>query len=112
MFFNFMQSLFGTNARPDLEQKQVATNAKKISSPSEPKTTKQVKAGSKYDSDVEALEANFGSFKTGLCIETTLQELLQICPRKRPRIEAYQGLISHLKARYETTLIIKSRKTK
>jgi hypothetical protein len=41
-----------------------------------------------------------------------LQDLLTICPRNRPRVDAYQGLVSHLKSEYGVTLTIKSRKRK
>lgn len=65
----------------------------------------------KHASDIEALEGQYGELKKGLIIETTLQDLLQICPRKRKRTEAYQGLISYLK-KIGVTLIINSNKTK
>lgn len=29
--------------------------------------------------------------KTGLCIKTTLQEILGICPREKKRSDAYKG---------------------
>lgn len=64
-----------------------------------------------YASDIEALEGRYGELKKGLIIETTLQDLLQICPRNRKRTEAYQGLISYLK-KIGVTLIINSNKTK
>lgn len=110
--FSLFNALFGTNSRPDLGQAQEATTAtKENSSPSVSVQPEPPKAKGKYDADVEALEAEFGSLNsTGLSI--SLQDLLQICPRKRPRIEAFQGLISYLKAEYGATLTIKSRKTK
>lgn len=66
---------------------------------------------SKYQGDIDALEAKFGELTTGVCIETTLQDLLAIVPRNRPRVEAYQGLISELK-RMGVELKITSRKSK
>lgn len=66
----------------------------------------------KYKKDVEALRKRYGeNFKTGLCIEITLKELLEICPRERRRTDAYTGLISFLKGKLGITLIIKSQKT-
>ena len=110
MFSNLMNALFGTNTRPDLvEQKQevaVPVVEKEIS-PSVPLPTT-----GKYDADVEALQKKWGTFDTALCIEETLQDLLVLCPRNRPRIDAYQGLVSYLKAEYGVTLTIKSRKRK
>lgn len=67
----------------------------------------------KYEKDVEALRKKYGeNFKTGFCIEVTLKELLEICPRERKRTDAYTGLISFLKAKLGITLIIKSQKSK
>lgn len=67
----------------------------------------------KYEKDVEALRKKYGeNFKTGLCIEVTLKELLEICPRERRRTDAYTGLISFLKAKLGITLNIKSQKSK
>ena len=67
----------------------------------------------KYEKDVEALRKRYGeNFKTGLCIEVTLKELLEICPRERRRTDAYTGLISFLKGKMGITLNIKSQKSK
>ena len=67
----------------------------------------------KYEKDVEALRKKYGeNFKTGLCIEITLKELLEICPRERRRTDAYTGLISFLKGKMGFTLNIKSQKSK
>lgn len=66
----------------------------------------------KYEKDIEALRKKYReNFKTGLCIEITLKELLEICPRERKRTDAYTGLISFLKGKMGITLIIKSQKT-
>ena len=63
----------------------------------------------KYKKDVEALRKRYGeNFKTGLCIDLTLKEALEIIPRERARADAYTGLISFL----GITLNIKSQKTK
>lgn len=65
----------------------------------------------KYASDIEALEGQYGELKDGLVLEIPLKEVLQICPRNRQRIDAYQGLVSYLK-KIGVTLIINSNKTK
>jgi hypothetical protein len=109
IFSNLMNALFGTNSRPDIvdeTQEGAVPVVEKEISPSAPLPTT-----GKYDADVEALRNKHGNF-TGLCIEETLQDLLNICPRKRPRVDAYQGLVSYLKVMYGVTLIIKRRKTK
>lgn len=67
----------------------------------------------KYEKDIEALREKYGdSFSTGFCIEVTLKELLEICPRERRRTDAYTGLISFLKGKLGITLNIKSQKSK
>lgn len=109
MIQTLLQTLFGTNTRPDLEPTQevaVPVVEKRIS-PSAPSPTT-----GKYDADVEALRNKHGNFGTGPCIEETLQDLLAICPRTRPRTDAYAGLVSYLKSEYGVTLTIKSRKRK
>ena len=112
MIQNLFNALFGTNSRPDLGQEQeAATVTIENSSPSVSVQPEPPQVKGKYAADVEALEANYGSLcNTGLCI--SLQDLLQICPRNRKRIESYQGLVNYLKAEYGATLTIKSRKTK
>ena len=67
----------------------------------------------KYKKDIEALQARYGdSFSTGLCINLTLKEALEIIPRERARADAYSGLISFLKGKMGITLNIKSQKSK
>ena len=67
----------------------------------------------KYQRDIEALRQKYGdAFKTGLCINLTLQEALSIVHRERKRIDAYSGLVSYLKKEWNITLTITSQKTK
>ena len=67
----------------------------------------------KYQRDIEALRQKYGdAFKTGLCINLTLQEALSIIHRERKRIDAYSGLVSYLKKEWNITLTITSQKTK
>ena len=110
-FSNLMNALFGTNSRPDIAseptQEVAVPVVEKEISPSVP-----LHSNGKYDADVEALRNKHGNFDTGLCIEETLQDLLTLCPRNRPRTDAYQGLVSYLKTEFGVTLNIKSRKRK
>ena len=94
--FNFIEGFAGSNT----QTQEVAT----------PVIEKKVakKNSEKYDSDITALTAIYG---TGAWIDIELQELLKICPRNRKRIEAYNGLVSEL-AKRGTVLTIKSRKTR
>ena len=96
----FLYSLFGSN--PGLSERQETTLA--------PVVTAKASRSEKYESDIKAITSKWG-LKPGLCIETTLQELLTIAPRHRPRIDAYNGLVSELWFRYGVKLTIKSRKT-
>lgn len=67
----------------------------------------------KYKKDIETLRKEYGeNFKTGLCIEITLKELLEICPRERKRTDAYTGLVSYLSKELGIKLTIKSQKSK
>lgn len=104
MRLNFLSTLFGTNSRPDI------TTTKQEAIPVEKNSPSELLLISRFDSDVEALRKKYGDLETGLTIEITLQELLKICPRKRPRVDAYQGLVSYLKSECGMTLNIKSRK--
>lgn len=104
MKLTILTTLFGTNSRPDITTTKQEAIPVEENSPSEPLLI------SRFDSDVEALRKKYGDLETGLTIEITLQELLKICPRKRTRVDAYQGLVSYLKSKYEVTLNIKSRK--
>lgn len=109
MWGNFMNIFFdGTLEEPSERQVRETTPdvIEKSSSIAQP-------IPEKYEKDVEALRKRYGeNFKTGLCIEITLKELLEICPRERKRTDAYTGLISFLKAKLGITLIIKSQKSK
>lgn len=68
----------------------------------------------KYKKDIAALLEKYGSLSslTGLSISLTLKEALEIMPRERRRVDAYEGLKNYLKREYGITLIITSRKTK
>ena len=65
-----------------------------------------------YADDIRRLEAALGHpLEKGACINFKLQDLLQIIPRKRRRIDAYRGLVSRLN-KMGVTLTITSNKTK
>lgn len=77
------------------------------------KTATEIKVPKKYQDNIKALRGMYGeNFKTGLCINFTLQEALKIMPKERCRVDAYTGLISFLKAKLGITLNITSQKTK
>ena len=102
MMMNILNSLFGTYRSWAGRQDPILA----------PVDTANASRSEKYESDIRAITGKWGELRNGLCIETTLQELLTIVPRHRPRIDAYNGLRSCLKDKYGVTLTIKSRKTK
>ncbi len=88
-------------------------NIKAVPDVTEEKTATEIKIPKKYQNDIETFREIYGeNFKTGLCTEITLKELLEICPRERRRTDAYTGLISFLKTKLGITLTIKSQKSK
>ena len=71
-----------------------------------------VKDENPYAGDIHRLEEAFGHpLEKGACIDFKLQDLLQIIPRKRRRIDAYRGLVSKLD-KMGVTLTINSLKSK
>lgn len=62
------------------------------------------------EQDVLSLKQYIGEtgFKSGLCIEITLKDLLSVVPRKRRRTDAYTTLVRHLKDEWNINLIIKT----
>ena len=73
-----------------------------------------VKGEDSYADDIHRLEDALNGGRpldNGRCIEITLQDLLQIIPRKRRRIDAYRGLVGRLK-KMGVTLTINSQKSK
>lgn len=88
-------------------------NTKAVPDVNEEKTATEIKIPKKYQDDIETLRDMYGeNFKTGLCINLTLKEALEIMPKERLRVDAYTGLISFLKGKMGITLTIKSQKSK
>ena len=100
MIMDFLYSLFGSNPGQTERQDTLA-----------PVVSAKASRSGNYEPDITAITKKWGDLRNGLCIETTLQELLTIVPRHRPRIDAYNGLRSLLRDKYGVTLTIKSRKT-
>ena len=64
---------------------------------SAPSARDDVQPEDPYAGDIHRLEAALGHpLENGACIEFKLQDLLQIIPRKRRRIDAYRGLVGRL----------------
>ena len=62
-----------------------------------------------YDGEIKRLEAKYGPFANGMSITVELKKLLEICPRKRRRKDAYRSLQNALN-KMGVQLNIKSRK--
>ena len=108
MFKEFINQLLGLEREPmpNRQDTRTAPDVIEKAVPHEP-------IPEKYQRDIEALRQKYGdAFKTGLCINLTLQEALSIMHRKRKRIDAYSGLVSYLKKEWNITLTITSQKSK
>lgn len=109
MFTDFIKQILGAERRTTtsnrLENAVPSVIAKKDSNKPIPE---------KYKKDIAALQEKYGSLSSlaGLSINLTLKEALEIMPRERKRVDAYEGLKNYLKREYGIELIIKSQKTK
>lgn len=100
------------NERVVIQSRQ-EENIKAVPDVIEEKTATEIKVPKKYQDDIDALRDMYGeNFKTGLCINLTLKQTLEIIPKERARVDAYTGLISFLKGKMGITLNITSQKTK
>ena len=113
MFTDFINRILGAEPRLSVSNR-LENNAapsvivKKGSNKTSPKSIPE-----KYRKDVALLQSKYGdAFKTGFCIDLTLQEALSLMQRERKRVDAYSGLISYLKRELGITLTITSQKTK
>ena len=75
----------------------------------------------RFSDDIKALGEYFPQLASllatdkneqGLILEISLKEIFALCPRNRCRVDRYSQLQKYLKENYNTTLIIKSQKTK
>lgn len=102
MIVTFLRDLFGGCRETPPDSREAVGEVKNGS-----------KRSNKYDSDVKALKERYRvEFETGVCIRIPLKEILEICPRERKRVDAYAGLVSHLKREYGVELVITSNKNK
>ena len=102
MIVTFLRDLFGGCRETPPDSREAVGEVKNGS-----------KRSDKYDSDVKALKERYRiEYETGVCIRIPLKEILEICPRVRKRVDAYTGLVSHLKREYGVELVINSNKSK
>ena len=109
MFTNFIKEILGAERRSTTNrlENEAAPSVIVKKDSTEP-------IPEKYKKDIAALEGKYGNLSslTGLSISLTLKEALEIMPRNRMRVDAYEGLKNYLKKQYGITLTIKSQKTK
>jgi hypothetical protein len=108
MFTEFVKQILGAERHSvsnRLENAEPSVSVKKDSNEPIPE---------KYKKDIAGLEKKYGSLSslTGFSISLTLKEALEIMPRERRRVDAYEGLKNYLKKAYRIELAIKSQKTK
>ncbi|MBQ9821408.1 MAG: hypothetical protein IJM58_04745 [Muribaculaceae bacterium] len=121
--FQLLQAMFSTIAEtwhgPTIDVRAAIPEAQDdsiVNSAPSVKETGNNKPVDQYADEIKKIEDElYGGhqlLKSGTCIDITLQELLQIIPRRRRRIDAYRGLQRALSERRGVTLRIKSNKTK
>lgn len=75
----------------------------------------------RFSDDIKALGEYFPQLASllttdkneqGFMLEISLKKIFELCPRNRCRLDRYGKLQEYLKENYNTTLIIKSQKTK
>ena len=113
--FQLLQAMFSTIAEtwhgPTMDVRAAIPEAQKEKSVN---SAPSVKGDDPYADDIHRLEDALNEGRpldNGRCIEITLQDLLQIIPRKRRRIDAYRGLVSRLN-KMGVTLTINSQKSR
>lgn len=67
----------------------------------------------KFKDDIKALEDYTGrKLESGVCIRVELSELLDIVPRERRRVDAYNALVQFMKDELGVDLVISSSRKK
>ena len=76
------------------------------------KFSDDIKALGEYFPQLASLLDKKDSTDDNLTLEISLKEIFVLCPRRRCRADRYEKLQEYLKENHNTTLIIKSQKTK
>lgn len=64
------------------------------------------------EEEVLVLAQEFGGLASGMKLEIGLHRILQICPRRRKKADAYLGLKKKLRDDYDVELVITSKNSK
>lgn len=107
MIKNLFDSLFGTGNKTVVNKPvQDATLSNLDSAHEEPIYQLSL------DEEVEVLARELGGLASGMNLEIDLHRILELCPRKRKKADAYLGLKKKLRDEYGVELVITSRGTK
>ena len=98
MFVELLQALFSTmqetEQQPMTDFRRLCLEAEEKSEPNA--ATADMDNGQQpenpYSGEIKRLEDEYGPFSNGMSITVELKKLLEICPRKRRRKDAYRGL--------------------
>ena len=113
MFTEFINRILGAERRSTASDRLEKSAVPSVIVTKDSNKTSPKPVPEKYRKDVALLRSKYGdAFKTGFCIDLTLQEALSLMQRERKRVDAYSGLISYLKRELGITLTITSQKTK
>ena len=107
MINNLLNTLFGArvnNANQAPIQEAARTDLD--SAPEEPFSQLSL------DEEVEIIARELGGLARGMKLEIDLHRILEICPRKRKKADAYLGLKKKLRDDYGAELVITSRASK
>ena len=100
MIKNLIDSLFGVGGNK-IKQTQILDSAQE-----EPFCQLSL------EEEVEVLAKELGGIATGMELQIDLHRLLDICPRKRRKADAYLGLKRKLRDEFGVELVITSRTSK
>ena len=113
MFTEFINRILGAERRSTASDRLEKSAVPSVIVTKDSNKTSPKPVPEKYRKDVALLQSKYGdAFKTGFCIDLTLQEALSLMQRERKRVDAYSGLISYQKRELGITLTITSQKTK
>ena len=104
MFKNLFDSLFGVGGN---KVKQTSVSQKNLDSAREEPFCQL-----SLEEEVEVIAKELGGIATGMELQIDLHRLLDICPRKRRKADAYLGLKKKLRDDFGVELVITSRTSK
>ena len=107
MIGNLWNSLFGAGGNKVKQAPVIIENAPQLDSAHEEPICQL-----SLDEEVEVLARELGGIASGMKLEIDLHRILELCPRKRKKADAYLGLKKKLRDDYGVELVITSRASK